>query len=228
MAESNQIIYALVARGRNVLAEQTESSGNFTTVTRMLLQKIPDDVDAIASYEYDSYVFHYLVRDGVTHLCMTEAGAGKRLPFDFLEEVAARFRGAFSDDARRSAIAFELNGEFAPVLRELMGAFATRGSGADKIGAVQHKIEENKSVMRENIDKILERGEKIELLVQKTDELGHQAFRFEKEARTLKRAMVWKRVRLYALATFVALALVLIVVAAVCASTHNFKKCFGN
>ena len=65
MAESNQIIYALVARGRNVLAEQTESSGNFTTVTRMLLQKIPDDVDAIASYEYDSYVFHYLVRDGV-------------------------------------------------------------------------------------------------------------------------------------------------------------------
>ena len=122
------IIYALVARGQNVLAEHTESSGNFTTVTRMLLQKIRDDVDARASYEYDEYVFHYQVsqatrssasslreqhrplsplslfshfsffhsraprpnthtqvRNGITHLCMTEAAAGKRLPFDFLE-----------------------------------------------------------------------------------------------------------------------------------------------
>ena len=57
-------------------------------------------------------MFHYLVRDGVTHLCMTEASAGKRLPFDFLEEVANRFARTFSEDARRNAIAFELNGEF--------------------------------------------------------------------------------------------------------------------
>ena len=46
---------------------------------------------------------------------------------------------------------------------------------ADKIGQVQSKIEENKNVMRDNIDRVLERGEKIELLVKKTDELGHQA-----------------------------------------------------
>ena len=224
MAAENQIIYALVARGRNVLAEQTENSGNFTTVTRMLLQKIPDDRDARASYEYDAYVFHYLVRDGVTHLCMTEASAGKRLPFDFLEEVANRFARTFSEDARRNAIAFELNGEFAPVLRDLMEYFATSPS-ADKIGQVQHKIEENKSVMRENIDKILERGEKIELLVQKTDELGHQAFKFEKEARTLKRAMIWKRVRLYLVISFVVAVLVVIAAMLACGGVDFHPRC---
>lgn len=31
-----------------------------------------------------------------------------------------------------------------------------------------------------NIDRVLERGEKIELLVDKTDKLNHQAFKFEK------------------------------------------------
>ena len=225
MAAENQIIYALVARGRNVLAEQTENSGNFTTVTRMLLQKIPDDRDARASYEYDAYVFHYLVRDGVTHLCMTEASAGKRLPFDFLEEVANRFAHTFSEDARRNAIAFELNGEFAPVLKDLMQYFATAGSGADKISQVQHKIEENKNVMRENIDKILERGEKIELLVQKTDELGHQAFKFEKEARTLKRAMIWKRVRLYLVISFVVAVLVVIAAMFACGGVDFQPRC---
>lgn len=216
------IIYALVARGRNVLAEHTESSGNFTTVTRMLLQKIRDDVDARASYEYDEYVFHYQVRNGITHLCMTEAAAGKRLPFDFLEAVAAKFSESFAEEAIRSAIAFELNAEFAPVLRGLMNYYASDPS-ADKIGQVQSKIEENKNVMRDNIDRVLERGEKIELLVKKTDELGHQAFKFEKEARTLKRTMVWKRVKLY---IFLVITLALVgVVISMWFCNPDFSKC---
>jgi hypothetical protein len=37
-----------------------------------------------------------------------------------------------------------------------------------------------KDVMIENIDRVLERGEKIELLVDKTDRLNQQAFKFEK------------------------------------------------
>lgn len=37
--------------------------------------------------------------------------------------------------------------------------------------------------MIENIDRVLERGERIELLVDKTDRLNQQAFRFEKSVR---------------------------------------------
>jgi hypothetical protein len=45
------IIYALVARGTNVLAEHTTTSGNFTTITRKLLEKIPADAQRM-SYVY--------------------------------------------------------------------------------------------------------------------------------------------------------------------------------
>ena len=55
------ILYALVARKRAVLAEHTSSSGNFCTVTRVLLGKIPDQ-DGKMSYVYDQHVFHYIVR----------------------------------------------------------------------------------------------------------------------------------------------------------------------
>lgn len=37
--------------------------------------------------------------------------------------------------------------------------------------------------MIENIDRVLERGERIELLVDKTDRLNQQAFKFEKTVR---------------------------------------------
>jgi len=46
------IFYALVARRTTVLAEFTARSGNFPTVTRVLLGKI-GDTDSKMSYTYD-------------------------------------------------------------------------------------------------------------------------------------------------------------------------------
>ena len=46
------IFYALVARKQTVLAEYTARSGNFPTVTRVLLGKVTD-ADQKMSYIYD-------------------------------------------------------------------------------------------------------------------------------------------------------------------------------
>jgi hypothetical protein len=46
------IFYALIARGKTVLSEFTARSGNFPTITRMLLAKIGPE-DAKMSYVYD-------------------------------------------------------------------------------------------------------------------------------------------------------------------------------
>jgi vesicle-associated membrane protein 7 len=49
------LVYALVARGNKILAEHTDSSGNFTTVTQSILDRIPDK-DAKCTYVYDRCV----------------------------------------------------------------------------------------------------------------------------------------------------------------------------
>jgi len=46
------ILYALVARGKTVLAEYTFTSGNFPTITRLILGKIGEQ-DGKMSYVYD-------------------------------------------------------------------------------------------------------------------------------------------------------------------------------
>jgi len=50
------LVYALVSRQKTVLAEYTATSatGNFPTVTRVLLSKIPT-VDGRMTYVYDEY-----------------------------------------------------------------------------------------------------------------------------------------------------------------------------
>jgi hypothetical protein len=84
------IFYALIARGKNVvLAEYTARTGNFATVTRVLLGKIGPE-DAKMSYVYDSYVFHYMVEDGITYLCLADEQQKRRIPFLFLQDVKER------------------------------------------------------------------------------------------------------------------------------------------
>lgn len=58
------------------------------------------------------------------------------------------------------------------------------------------EIDEVKEVMVANIERVLERGEKIELLVDKTDNLNQQAFRFKKQSTYLRRALWWKNCKL--------------------------------
>ena len=174
------IVYALVARGRTVLAEYTSTSGNFPTVTRVLLDKIPSQ-DGKMSYVYDQHIFHYIVENAVTFLCMADESSKRRIPFAFLEDVKNRFTSTYGDKAH-TAIAFAMNEDFARVLKKQMDFYNTNPA-ANNIERVKNQIDEVKDVMVENIEKVLERGEKIELLVDKTDRLNQQAFKFEKTSR---------------------------------------------
>ncbi|GMI54788.1 hypothetical protein ScalyP_jg7183 [Parmales sp. scaly parma] len=221
------IVYALIARGKVVMAEYTNTSGNFPTVTRVLLSKIPPN-DAKMSYLYDSHIFHYVVEAGITYLCMGEtndAGTKHRLPFAFLDDVRSQFIQKYGEQAQ-TAIAFSFNDEFSAVLRGRMEYFNSEAAGRnfDQIGQVKSQIDDVKEVMVKNIEQVLERGDKIELLVDKTDRLNQQAFKFEKQSRRLKNTMWWKKMKFYG-AVAAVVAIVLFGIVSMACGGLTFDKC---
>lgn len=62
-----------------------------------------------------------------------------------------------------------------------------------------------KDIMVQNVEQILSRGERIELLVDKTDNMASQATAFRRGARTVRRQMWWKNKRVLGLSVLVAL-----------------------
>jgi hypothetical protein len=104
------ILYSLVARGKTVLAEYTFTSGNFPTITRVLLGKI-DDKDAKMSYVYDQHVFHYIVENHIIYMCMCDDMDKRRIPFGFLEDIKQRFQSTYGERAQ-TAIAFAMSEDF--------------------------------------------------------------------------------------------------------------------
>lgn len=135
------LIYSLVTRQIQVLAEHTATglTGNFSTVTRVLLKKIPTE-DAKLSYMYDKFVFHYMVSNGLTFLCMTDVDFSRISAFQFLEEVESKFTQQYGDRGK-TAIAFAFQAEFGRVLQQLMVSWRLESSRSDltfSSGKVQH------------------------------------------------------------------------------------------
>lgn len=99
------ILYGLVSRGKTVLAEFTNASGNFQTVTRVLLGKISENQDGKMSYVYDNHVFHYIVENRITYLCMCDETERRRIPFAFLVDVKQLFNEQYGEQAQTGDIA---------------------------------------------------------------------------------------------------------------------------
>ncbi len=94
--KDKRVLYALVSRGETVLAEFTSPglSGNFATLTRVLLTKISPDQDKV-SYVHEKYLFHAQVVKKITFLCMADEACGRIAPFEFIGNVQQKFFSKF-------------------------------------------------------------------------------------------------------------------------------------
>ncbi|KAK6150208.1 hypothetical protein DH2020_017733 [Rehmannia glutinosa] len=169
MAQNSRktLIYALVARGTPpvVLAEYTEFSGNFNSIAYQCLQKLPSSNNKF-TYNCDNHTFNYLVHDGFR----------RQVPMAFLDRIRDDFVAKYGGGKAATTPANGLNKEFGPKLKEHMQYCIEHPEEISKLAKVKAQVSEVKGVMMENIEKVLDRGEKIELLVDKTENLHHQIY----------------------------------------------------
>jgi vesicle-associated membrane protein 7 len=215
------IIYSLVASGTNILAEYTETKGNFQSIAKQILEKIPG-VNTKVSYQHDNYVFHIMVDKGFTFLCMSDREFGNRIPFAFLEDIKNRFQSSYGEKARDAA-PFSLNRDFKRVLQNQMAHFSN-AKETDKIEIAKGKVAEVKDVMIDNIEKVLDRGEKIDLLVHKTEDLSESAHNFRYKSKKLKNTMWWRNFKLILLLVFIIVAILAVITWYLC-GIPDFRNC---
>ncbi|CAH3043214.1 unnamed protein product [Porites lobata] len=207
------IIYSLIARGTTVLVDYTETTGNFQQITGSILQKIPLHDDTKCTYVSGSYHFHVIVNDGIIFLCMADEDFGKRQPYAFLEEIKRRFENSSLKQRARTAHAYEFKRDFGQVLASQMALFSDTGyDDTDQIAKVRREVNEVKGVMTQNIEKVLERGERIDVLVGKAEELDHSAQSFHRQSTRLRKQMWWQNKKMCLLLIFVLLVIIGVIV----------------
>jgi vesicle-associated membrane protein 7 len=115
-----------------------------------------------------------------------------------------QFISAPSSSSSNDIPAYGLQGSFAPTIAALVHTYNT-APPVDELTRAQTELNHVKDIMVHNVEQILSRGERIELLVDKTDVMAGQATAFRRGARTVRRQMWWKNSKVIALCVLVAL-----------------------
>ena len=117
---------------------------------------------------------------------------GRRIAFAFLDEVKEKFLASHGTVAE-TAPAYTLDTAFAAEMRKLVSKYSD--PRADQLTRVQAEVENLRGTMVSNIENILERGERLELLVQRTEGLDGQTILFKQQANSFRRKNYWDLVR---------------------------------
>ena len=206
------LLYSCIAYKNTILAEHTVSAASGTSsLASVILPKISHDSPQKLTYTHNQNLIHYIADAGsasgkpdslnapnLTYMVVARADLGRRVPFGFLVEIKKRFCAAYNPEHTEfSALPAYGAAAFNAQLKSLMIEYGTTKSGQeDAFKNVQGEIDNVRGIMTENIERVLERGERLDLLVDKTDRLGGSARDFRVRSRGLKRRMWWKNMKL--------------------------------
>ncbi|KAK5117339.1 hypothetical protein LTR62_005956 [Meristemomyces frigidus] len=232
------LLYSCIAYHNTVLTEHTTAAiTGSSNLASVILPKIKHDSPQKLTYTHNDNFIHYIAdappdsnqpdnlnAAGLTYMIVARAELGKRIPFGYLVEIKKRFlkeynpvRTEFASLPAYGAAAFNAQ------LKSLMVEYGTTKAGKDDAFAnVQNEIENVRGIMTENIERVLERGERIDLLVDKTDKLGGSARDFRVRSKGLRRKMWWKNVRMMVLLAVVCVFLVYLLVGFGCGLPGKF------
>ncbi|KUF90379.1 WD40 repeat-containing protein SMU1 [Phytophthora nicotianae] len=148
-----------------------------------LLKKLNLAEDAVESMDFDGKTYSYRVDNEVAYVSL------------FLKHINQLFDNQFGIRGKATKLKLDMNRDFAPTLKKQMETFSS-DKGAEKLQALKKDLDNVKSNVQENISKVLERGDKIELLVDKTDQLNSQSAAFAKSSTNLRRHLWWENVKM--------------------------------
>ncbi|KAK3441054.1 hypothetical protein EUGRSUZ_B01305 [Eucalyptus grandis] len=211
-------IYLFVARGTMILAEYTEFTGNFPAITAHCLQKLPSSNNKF-TYSCDHHTFNFLLEDGYAYCVVAKESVAKQISIAFLERVKVDFKKRYGGGKADTAVAKSLNKEFGPIMKEHMKYIIEHAEEIDKLIKVKAQVSEVKSIMLENIDKAIDRGENLTILADKTENLRDQAQAYKKQGTQIRRKMWYQNMKIKLVVFGILLFLILVIWLSIC---HGF------
>merc|ERR1711933_681029 len=135
----------------------------------------------------------------------------------FLGDVQEAFKARYTQDECQSAIAYGMQQAFSPEIESLMDKY--NSPTADRVTQAQEKLKHINDTLMESIDKLLERNERIELLVNRGESLSTSTSSFRREAVQLRRDVWWRNFKSWLVMGTAALIVILLLVFSTCGLT---------
>jgi len=205
------ILFVSVSKGAMILARLSAGPGDLQEAAEGHLEEGPL-AEGRRSLERRGHLAHLSTAGGVTCLVLTSRDYSRQMAFAFLDDVREQFDAVVTAKPREAA-PYLFEEDMETPLANLVKVF---NAPPDKVAAIRAQLKGVKSVLTQNIDELCERGERLQLLMDKTDSLEANSITFRTGATQLSRRMWWQNMRWWAVVAVVAVVVLYLVVAAAC------------
>lgn len=181
----------------------TPVKGNYKQVLDLILKKYKGEA---LSYVYDALFVHCYSANGVVFAVMSRDDLSRKRAQEFLTKFSELYRNRDLIDAPSDS-----SGKSTNTFTTQVKALCVQFEEPDSVGLLKSDLDSVKQLMNANIEKVLERGERMDVLMDRTESLTLQSQQFRQTARGLKRGEYWKNKKIsIAIGLAVVLALVII------------------
>ena len=141
------------------------------------------------SVQHEAYIVHCYVRpDGLAGTVTADLEYPPRVAFAMLSQVMEEFSRDAGDDKWKAYVGAPEGMHYAP-LEEYLVKYQDPAS-ADKITKIQKDLNDTTEILHKTIDSVLERGVKLDSLVERSDDLSRQSKMFYKQAKKVNSCCV--------------------------------------
>ena len=176
MATYPKIFYALVARERVVLCDGSHGQvGHFEQSSQTVLDGLSPAITMI-SYESSGHLYHIMVSNGLTYLCVSDRDFDRQIAFDFLKELEGRFISVGLQQRANYARPYTLRQEFGRIMDSLLEKYSTDYD--DQLNRLQHEVNDLEGIMVENIEQVVRKSDNLNDLDDRVALIGKNTGQF--------------------------------------------------
>jgi len=217
-AMSAGILFAFVGRGRTVWAEHQANMTfqNPQKTAAQMLAKLSQEGKYTFQLSEARTAYCLVDHLGVTFGCVASStGMSSTSAMVFLGDLQEQFYCQFStQEVQTCAENTTQFRRFSVTMKKAIDIAYSGGS--EKISEVKKQIEDTRQIMSTNIDKVLERGERLDDVMDKSEAMKNTADAFRKKGKELRRKMWWQNTKMKIIIAAVVLLLIVILFFSIC------------
>jgi len=188
-------VLTLIARVSDglVLSEEMDAEGleEWRNQAKKLFKTFTNKSQDRLTIESGPYYFAYLIQHDVCYLTLCEKSYPKTIAFKFLEELQREFDTSYGADVPSAKRPYAFI-KFDVFIQRTKKAYADTKSQKN-LSKVTEDLNDVHKIMTKNISEILGRGEKLQSVAQKSDDLLASSAIYEKNAKAINYNMFFRK-----------------------------------
>merc|ERR1712137_445501 len=203
---SSGIVYSCVADSSGVIVSQSNNP-LIDNVAEVLIQSSIDLlIDHKKSFsghpKTKGHTIQYIVDDEICYLSAAAADFPQRICFAFLDDIKREYASNYQGQNKNQA--------FQQYLAERMDYFSNNPE-ADKLSSLKVRVTEITDIMHGNVERLLQRGEAIEGIETRAEDLRVKTADFDRQAKRLRCKMCRENAKMCVCLTLIILFVILLV-----------------